>query len=113
MSFVIFMSGSLINILSNLLIKALSFVKYLSYSSKVVAPIIFSIPLDKYGFNILAASMAPSEPPAFNIVCISSINNIVFLFSIVSFIIVFNLLSKSPLYLLPANTKDISILNIL
>ena len=48
----------------NLLSKALSFSKNFWYSFKVVAPIALNSPLAKAGFKILAASIAPSPPPA-------------------------------------------------
>ena len=68
--------GSSIEILSNLLFIAESFSKNFLYSSEVVAPIHFILPLAKAGFNIFEASTAPSEFPAPIRVCISSKNSI-------------------------------------
>ena len=52
---------------------ALSFQKNF-WSLRVVAPLPLNSPLDKAGFKILAASIAPSQPPAPTRVWISSIN---------------------------------------
>ena len=43
---------------------ALSFSKYFWYSSNVVAPIARNSPRARAGFKMLAASIAPSPPPA-------------------------------------------------
>ena len=92
---------------------ALSFSKYLRYSSRVVAPIVRISPLDNAGFRILAASIAPSPPPAPTRVWISSMNKITspsdFL---TSFTTLFKRSSNSPLYLAPATRAPISSENI-
>ena len=46
------------------------------YSASVVAPIIRSVPRARRGFSMLAASIAPSAPPAPSTVCSSSTNRI-------------------------------------
>ena len=79
----------------------------------MVAPINCISPLASNGFNILAASIAPSAAPAPTIVCISSINNIRFSAFFTSFKAFFILSSKSPLYFAPATIPEISILIIL
>ena len=82
--------------------RAPSFSIYLRYSFKVVAPITCISPRANIGFKILPVSIAPSaELPT--IICISSINMIIFpsLF-LISFNTFFNLSSNSPRYLAPA-----------
>ena len=60
-------------------------------------------PLASAGLRILAASIAPSPPPAPTKVCISSINKRISPSpSTTSFITDFSLSSNSPLYLAPA-----------
>ena len=86
----------------NLLSNAESFSIYFLYSSIVVAPIHWISPRANDGFNILEASIAPSAPPAPIIVWISSINTMIFLFFIISSIVLFNRSSNSPLYFAPA-----------
>ena len=62
-----------------------------------------SSPLAKAGFNIFAASIAPSLLPAPIRVCISSINNMIDPSEpITSFTTDFNRSSNSPLYMAPA-----------
>ena len=61
------------------------------------------------GFKILAASMAPSPPPAPIKVCISSINKIISPSLVcTSFTTAFKRSSNSPLYFAPAINKPIS-----
>ena len=82
--------------------KAASFSMCLRYSSIVVAPIIWSSPLAREGFKILAASAAPSALPAPIRVWTSSmkrITSLAFLTSSITFLI---LSSKSPRYFVPA-----------
>ena len=68
-----------------------------------------SSPLASAGFNILAASMAPSPPPAPIRVCISSMNKIISPSLVVtSFTTPFKRSSNSPLYLAPAISWPIS-----
>ena len=68
-----------------------------------------SSPLANAGFKILAASIAPSPPPAPTSVCISSINKIISpSLPATSFTTPFNLSSNSPLYFAPAINKPIS-----
>ena len=100
--------GSLTFIILNLLSSAESFSIYFLYSSNVVAPINCISPLASNGFKILAASIAPSAAPAPTIVCISSINKIIFFAFFTSSKIFFILSSKSPLYFAPATIPDIS-----
>ena len=63
-------------------------------------------PLERAGFNILAASRAPSAPPAPIIVWSSSINIIILFAFFISITIFFILSSNSPLYFVPATTED-------
>ena len=87
----------------------MSFSKYFWYSSNVVAPIARSSPLAKAGFNILAASIAPSPPPAPTSVCISSIKRTISPSAeVTSFTTAFNRSSNSPLYFAPAINAPIS-----
>ena len=85
-----------------------SFSIYFLYSSEVVAPITWISPLDKAGFKIFAASIAPSAAPAPIKVCISSITRIIFPAWRISSMIFFNLSSNSPRYLVPATKSPIS-----
>ena len=55
--------------------RAASFSRCLRYSSRVVAPIVWSSPLASIGLRIEAASMAPSAAPAPTRVCSSSMNS--------------------------------------
>ena len=77
----------------------------------MVAPIQRNLPRAKAGFNILAASTAPSAAPAPTRVWISSITTIIALSFWASSTIRFNLSSNSPLYFVPARieprSKDI------
>ena len=88
--------------------RAESFSTYFLYSSNVVAPITWISPLDKAGFKILAASIAPSAAPAPINVCISSITRIIFPAWRISSIIFFKRSSNSPRYLVPATNNPIS-----
>ena len=92
----------------NLLSRAESFSIYFLYSSEVVAPITWISPLESAGFNILAASIAPSAAPAPISVCISSITRITFPAWRISSIIFLRRSSNSPLYLVPAIKSPIS-----
>jgi len=97
----------------NLLSRAASFSMYFLYSLVVVAPTTCISPLARSGFNMFAASTAPSAEPAPTIVWISSINSITspaFFTSSSDFLI---LSSKSPLYFAPAIIPDISMLTTL
>ena len=85
---------------------AASFSMYLRYSSLVVAPINWISPLARDGFKMLAASMAPSAPPAPMIVWISSINRRILPLCITSFRDLLILSSNSPRYLEPATIPD-------
>ena len=78
------------------------------YSSSVVAPITWISPRLKAGFNMLAASMAPSAAPAPIRVCISSITRIMFPAWRISSIIFLRRSSNSPLYFVPATKRPIS-----
>ena len=91
--------------------RAASFSICFLYSSKVVAPIICSSPLAKAGFKILAASKAPSAPPAPIIVWISSINRSTSPSVLASWITFLILSSNSPRYLEPATMADKSKVN--
>ncbi len=76
------------------------------YSSLVVAPISCSSPRASDGLSILAASIAPSAPPAPIIVWISSIKRSTLPACITSFIARFIRSSNSPRYLEPATIPD-------
>ena len=58
--------------------RALSFSTYLRYSSSIMAPMHWISPRARSSLSTLAASMAPSAPPAPTNVCNSSINKMVF-----------------------------------
>ena len=90
----------------NLLVSAPSFSMCSLNSSNVVAPIIWISPLDKAGFNTLAASIEPDALPAPTKVCNSSINNIILSTSTNSSTNPLILSSNCPLYLVPA-TKEV------
>ena len=82
---------------------ALSFSKYFWYSFNVVAPMARSSPRARAGFRILAASMAPSPPPAPTSVWISSMKSTMLPSAeITSFTTAFRRSSNSPLYFAPA-----------
>ena len=82
---------------------------YFWYSLRVVAPMARNSPRAKAGFKILAASMAPSPPPAPTKVWISSINKMISpSLWVTSLITAFNRSSNSPLYLAPATKEPIS-----
>ena len=65
-------------------------------------------PLANSGFIILAASILPGVPPAPMIVCISSINTIMLVLFLNSFINAFMRSSNCPRYLVPATIEAIS-----
>ena len=60
---------------------------YLRYSDGVVAPMQRISPRDSAGFRMLAASSEPSAEPAPTSVCSSSMNTMMFGFSVSSFMI--------------------------
>ena len=89
--------------------RALSFSKYFWYSSKVVAPMARSSPRARAGFRILAASIAPSPPPAPTRVWISSIKRMILPSEeVTSFTTDLSRSSNSPLYFAPAIRAPIS-----
>ncbi|KKU51063.1 MAG: hypothetical protein UX73_C0008G0004 [candidate division WWE3 bacterium GW2011_GWC1_47_10] len=97
--------GSLTDIGWKRLSSAASFSMYFRYSSSVVAPTIWSSPRASAGFNIFAASIAPSAAPAPTTVCNSSRNKIICpCASTTSPIISFNLPSNWPRWPVPAKT---------
>ena len=75
---------------------------YLRYSSSVVAPMHWISPRARAGLSTLAASIAPSAPPAPTSVCSSSMNRIVFLARRTSFITALMRSSNWPRYFVPA-----------
>ena len=86
-----------------------SFSMYFRYSSSVVAPMQCNSPRASMGFNILPASMLPSEAPAPTMVWSSSMKSItspsLFLTSSST---AFSLSSNSPRYLAPATREPMS-----
>ena len=75
----------------------------------MVAPIARNSPRANAGFKILAASIAPSPPPAPTRVWISSMNRTISpSAAVTSFTTDFNRSSNSPLYLAPAINAPIS-----
>ncbi len=74
----------------------------LRYSSSVVAPMHCISPLASAGFNIFAASIAPSAAPAPINVCSSSMNRMTSFLSRISRITPFRRSSNSPRYFAPA-----------
>ena len=102
-------SGSSTTTFWNRLSSALSFSKYFWYSFSVVAPMALSSPLARAGLSILAASIAPSPPPAPTKVCISSIKSTMSpLLVTTSLITLLSRSSNSPLNLAPAINAPIS-----
>ena len=96
-------SGSSTITVWNLRSSALSFSKYFWYSFSVVAPMARSSPLERAGFRMLAASMAPSDAPAPTSVWISSMKSMMRPSLLVtSFTTLFSRSSNSPLYFAPA-----------
>ena len=88
---------------------ALSFSKYFWYSFKVVAPMLRNSPRANAGFKMLAASMAPSPPPAPTRVWISSMKRMMLpSLSWTSFTTALSRSSNSPLYLAPATSAPMS-----
>ncbi len=85
-----------------------SFSIFFRYSSSVVAPIHCISPLASAGFSMLAASKEPAAPPAPTMVCISSINRMMFGFFESSFKIALMRSSNWPRYLVPATIDAIS-----
>ena len=78
------------------------------YSSNVVAPMHCISPLAKAGFNMLAASRDPGDPPAPIMVWISSMNRIMSGLFSSSLIIELSLSSNCPRYFVPATMPAIS-----
>ena len=102
-------SGSLTMTGWNRLSRALSFSKYFWYSFRVVAPMARSSPLARAGFRMLAASMAPSPPPAPTRVWISSMNRTMSPSAeMTSLTTLFRRSSNSPLYFAPAMSEPMS-----
>ena len=97
--------GSQTIIFWNLRSKAASFSMLFLYSSKVVAPIICIWDLERAGFKIFAASIAPSAPPAPIIMWSSSIKSITSRIFLHSSAIFLTRSSNSPRYLVPAITE--------
>ena len=88
---------------------ALSFSKYFWYSASVVAPTARSSPRARAGLRMLAASIAPSPPPAPTRVWISSMNRRMRpSLSDTSRTTALRRSSNSPLYLAPAMSAPIS-----
>ena len=85
--------------------KALSFSIYLRYSSSVVAPINLRLLRARAGLRMLAASMLPSEAPAPESKCNSSIKRITESSSTASSIIPLMRSSNSPRNFVPATTE--------
>ena len=75
---------------------AASFSRCLRYSSRVVAPIVWSSPRASIGFKMLAASIAPSAAPAPTSVCSSSMNKMMSPRVLISFSTFLRRSSKSP-----------------
>ena len=89
--------------------RAGSFSTCLRYSSRVVAPIIFSSPRASIGLIMLPASIAPSAAPAPTMVCNSSTKVITSPApSAISFNTAFKRSSNSPRYLAPASIEPMS-----
>jgi hypothetical protein len=76
--------------------RAASFSRCLRYSSRVVAPIVWSSPRASIGLRIDAASMAPSAAPAPTNVCSSSMNRTMSPRLLISLSTFFRRSSKSP-----------------
>ncbi len=83
--------------------RAASFSTYLRYSVSVVAPMQRSSPRASAGFSMLAASIAPSAPPAPTSVCSSSMKQMISPFdSVISLRTALRRSSNSPRNLVPA-----------
>ena len=76
--------------------RAASFSRCLRYSSRVVAPMVWSSPRASIGFRMEAASMAPSAAPAPTRVWSSSMNSTMSPRVRISFSTFFRRSSKSP-----------------
>ena len=85
-----------------------SFSMYLRYSFSVLAPTHCSSPRARAGLSMLLASMAPSAAPAPTRVWSSSMNRMMFLFWLISFITALSRSSNWPRYLVPAMTAAMS-----
>src|SRR5216117_2751535 len=81
---------------------------YFRYSAGVVAPMQRISPRESAGFRMLAASSEPSADPAPTRVCSSSMNTMMFGFSVSSFMIALSRSSNWPRYLVPATISEIS-----
>ena len=88
--------GSSTTIGWNLRSRAASFSRCLRYSSRVVAPIVWSSPRASIGLRMLAASIAPSAAPAPTSVCSSSMNSTMSPRVLISFNTFLSRSSKSP-----------------
>ena len=83
---------------------AASFSMYFRYSFSVVAPMARNSPRASAGFNMLEASIAPSEAPAPTSVCSSSIKRMIWPDeSSISFRTALSRSSNSPRYFAPAS----------
>ena len=85
-----------------------SFSMYFRYSAGVVAPMQRISPRESAGFRMLAASSDPSAEPAPTSVCSSSMNTMMFGFSVSSFMIALSRSSNWPRYFVPATTSEMS-----
>ena len=92
----------------NLRASAPSFSMVFLYSSGVVVPMHWNSPLDRAGFMMDAASIAPPEPPAPTILWISSMKRMMLLSSRTASRILLSLSSKSPRYFVPATIAPMS-----
>mmetsp|Transcript_40638 Transcript_40638/g.67952 ORF Transcript_40638/g.67952 Transcript_40638/m.67952 type:complete len:224 (+) Transcript_40638:2940-3611(+) len=88
--------------------RAASFSMCLRYSSKVVAPMIWSWPRASAGFRRLDASMAPSALPAPTSVWTSSMTRITLSFFVASSTTFFRRSSNWPRYCVPATMAPMS-----
>ncbi len=81
---------------------------YFRYSAGVVAPMQRISPLESAGFRMFAASSEPSADPAPTSVCSSSMNTMMFGFSVSSFMIALSRSSNWPRYFVPGdNQRDV------
>ena len=88
--------------------KAASFSMYFWYSLRVVAPMTWISPRARAGLRMLAASIAPSEPPAPIRVWSSSMKRMTWPSAMTSSTMRFMRSSNSPRYLVPATRLPIS-----
>ena len=85
-----------------------SFSMYFRYSAGVVAPMQRISPRDRAGLRMFAASSEPSADPAPTSVCSSSMNTMMFGFSVSSFMIALRRSSNCPRYFVPATISGMS-----